>query len=78
MTSIWIPDHAGQAVIVVTSWMTGGWGLEGVCVSEVSLLITSVVWGIVLKSHAVIALVMERVVASCWSLVCGRGMLCPD
>ena len=55
--------------------MTGGWGLEGVCVSEVSLLITSVVWGIVLKSHAVIALVMEWVVASCWSLVCGRGML---
>ena len=76
MTSIWIPDHAGQTVIVVTSWMTGGWGLEGVCVCEVSLLVASVVCNVALRSYVVIALIVEWVVAPCLSLVDGRGVLC--
>ena len=42
LTSVWVPDHAGHAVIVVTSWVAGGWGQKGIGVGKVGLLVASV------------------------------------
>ena len=73
MTSVWVPDHAGHAVIVVTSWVAGGWGQKGIGVGKVGLLVASAACSIVVMSYAVVALTVERVAAPGLSLVGGGG-----
>ena len=76
MASVWVPDHARHTVIVVTSWVTGGWGLEGVGICEVSVLVASAVQVVALRRYVVAALIVKGVAAPYLSLVGGRGVLC--